>query len=590
MGMAASQARYLALVARKSNCEYEGQQINQARLLLSNQSATLFNQMLGLKVPVPPSTQDFTTTQYSFSDGVHNFVIDNWKQLSVTDPDYNYIVDVHYNADVYTGSMKRLPDPQVQMSNPSVPLASIAEIEAKLEALNTAKYNADTRYAYWKTVESEQNTIINNIKNLANTAMQRREISSDITQANPPVAIPGGQYYDIRNGDGSHYNTYVYDDALNIDDGGMANATKILQELRNMLDLGVISIDRINADIMAEDESLDLITDPSDLDFADEFTTKQLGVLKTYGLSKEYGADNAATGNEFIVKHKDIEAILENDFTSANASMSGYPVWDADGSISQGYIDQIAACQERIDSARDAYYRDKAVYDAAQIAYDALNQPSYVGNSPLTYLDDLTEEQKTELLQVVNDMKAQGIDTDIINRFDANGNYLGGVYSFQLYGTTYYTTYDNLNAAYNSSTIGNNLIDAQARLPYYNASYINTRVDEQAKALLETDGSGRFTSVRFENDSVTYTLNMETVTDEAAYNDAMNKYYYENAKYDKMVQDINAKTSIIQREDQELELRLKQLDTEQNALKTEMDAVQKVVKDNVEASFKTFGG
>ena len=35
MGMAASQARYLALVARKSNCEYEGQQINQARLILS---------------------------------------------------------------------------------------------------------------------------------------------------------------------------------------------------------------------------------------------------------------------------------------------------------------------------------------------------------------------------------------------------------------------------------------------------------------------------------------------------------------------------------------------------------------------------
>ena len=71
MGMAASQARYLALVARKSNCEYEGQQINQARTVLSNQSANLFNQMLGLNVPVPPSTQDFTTTQYSYTDGIN---------------------------------------------------------------------------------------------------------------------------------------------------------------------------------------------------------------------------------------------------------------------------------------------------------------------------------------------------------------------------------------------------------------------------------------------------------------------------------------------------------------------------------------
>jgi hypothetical protein len=83
---------------------------------------------------------------------------------------------------------------------------------------------------------------------------------------------------------------------------------------------------------------------------------------------------------------------------------------------------------------------------------------------------------------------------------------------------------------------------------------------------------------------------METVTDEAAYNDAMNQYYYDNAVYDKTVQDINAKTSLIQQEDLQLELRLKQLDTEQNALSTEIDAVQKVVKDNVESSFKTFGG
>ena len=34
----------------------------------------------------------------------------------------------------------------------------------------------------------------------------------------------------------------------------------------------------------------------------------------------------------------------------------------------------------------------------------------------------------------------------------------------------------------------------------------------------------------------------------------------------KSVQDINVKTSLIQQEDQQLELRLKQLDTEQNAL------------------------
>jgi predicted RNase H-like nuclease (RuvC/YqgF family) len=83
---------------------------------------------------------------------------------------------------------------------------------------------------------------------------------------------------------------------------------------------------------------------------------------------------------------------------------------------------------------------------------------------------------------------------------------------------------------------------------------------------------------------------METITDEAAYNDAMNQYNYENAVYDKTIQDINAKTSIIQQQDQQLELRLKQLDTERNAMVSEIEAVQKVVKDNVDKSFKTFSG
>ena len=146
-----------------------------------------------------------------------------------------------------------------------------------------------------------------------------------------------------------------------------------------------------------------------------------------------------------------------------------------------------------------------------------------------------------------------------------------------------------METAYNSGT-GNNQIDGQTKLPYYNATYVSTKIEKTEKALLETDGNGRFTSVRFEDDSVTYALTMETITDEEAYQDAMNQYTYDNAVYDKTVQDINAKTSLIQQEDRQLELRLKQLDTEQNALSTEIDAVKKVVDDNVESSFKTFGG
>jgi len=68
MGLAASQARYLSLTARKTNVEYEGQQINQERTSLANQSAGLYNQMLSLDVPTPPAASDYSKTYYSFVD------------------------------------------------------------------------------------------------------------------------------------------------------------------------------------------------------------------------------------------------------------------------------------------------------------------------------------------------------------------------------------------------------------------------------------------------------------------------------------------------------------------------------------------
>ena len=133
-------------------------------------------------------------------------------------------------------------------------------------------------------------------------------------------------------------------------------------------------------------------------------------------------------------------------------------------------------------------------------------------------------------------------------------------------------------------------IDAQHKLATYEASYIKTEIKETNKALLETDGNGRFKTVKFDDDSITYTLNCEEVSDEDAYNDAMNSYYHDVAVYEKRIADINAQTEVIQQQDRTLELRLKQLDTEQNALQTEMEAVKKVISKNVEMTFKTFSG
>ena len=108
--------------------------------------------------------------------------------------------------------------------------------------------------------------------------------------------------------------------------------------------------------------------------------------------------------------------------------------------------------------------------------------------------------------------------------------------------------------------------------------YINITIPEHDDAGKVIPGSG-----------VTYALTTNTITDQGAYEDAMNNYEYEKYQYDQTIQEINAKIEIIQSQDKNLELRLKQLDTEQDAISTEMDAVTKVIEKNVESSFKTFG-
>ena len=67
MGLAASQARFLGLTARKSNTEYEGQQVNQQRTALANESASLYSQLTNLSVPTPPDINQYYSTEYSFT-------------------------------------------------------------------------------------------------------------------------------------------------------------------------------------------------------------------------------------------------------------------------------------------------------------------------------------------------------------------------------------------------------------------------------------------------------------------------------------------------------------------------------------------
>ena len=582
MGMAASQARYLALTARKTNTEYEGQQINQARTALANQSANLFNRLLNLDVPQPPSTTDYTKVQYSYSDGENASVIDDWEQLSGVNPDYNYLVRSHYYASMYTGALKQLTDPQVQIGGNGQQMnwATIALNKQLADAADDAQ---KTAYNNLQQTKSREEIDILNIQTEA--YLNNSSNSSIDTGINRYEVIHNG-YTLYNDTTGNSYTVTTY--ANPADD----NAQTILQGVRDMLDTNLISLDALNGYLVTAEPRDILITE----DNIDKITEQGAGndiqraLLNVFGLEENDGIQR-------IVRMEDVNSIIndgeENVTTAHTHALNG--IFLTDGEHEDNTLNYYASDIRdnhiaRITQAEELYNQAYTNYQRLLENYNNTTRPTYIGNSELTPLVNLTDEQEIELKQVVKDMNADNIDTAILDCFDGD-TYLGGVYSFQMNGTTYYTTQDVLEEAYFHSypqNGSNNTIDAQYKMPYYNASYVDRRIEKESYALLETDGDGRFKTVRFEDDSVVYSLNTETVTDEAAYQDAMNRYVYEKEKYEKTIADINAKTSIIQKEDRTLELRLKQLDTEQNALKTEMDAVKKVIKDNIEATFKTF--
>lgn len=122
MGMAASQARWIALAARRSNVEYEGQQINQARTALANQSSELWNKLYTMEVPTAPSSNDFTKTQYSFDIGDNKQYISDIQTADYTDKDginYNSYVTYYAKVSEYTGIRNTNSNPQVQYVAPT---------------------------------------------------------------------------------------------------------------------------------------------------------------------------------------------------------------------------------------------------------------------------------------------------------------------------------------------------------------------------------------------------------------------------------------------------------------------------------------
>ncbi len=218
-------------------------------------------------------------------------------------------------------------------------------------------------------------------------------------------------------------------------------------------------------------------------------------------------------------------------------------------------------------------------------AEDEKNKGTYTiqfgGNSPKTIKGPVKAPAAVAALKETDPDKAENLTEDSF--FFTFSDTATGVIYYILANDENETTAEMVNRV---NAAGN--VDI-----YATESTTKEDMDYSSDAVLTSagDGTGRWSSITFTNADgtrVTCSLTQQTTQDEDAYNAAMETYQAKKDIYEKQVADINAKTTIIQQQDKTLELHLDQLDTEQQAIQTEMDAVKKVIDKNIEETFKTF--
>lgn len=482
MGMAASQARFLGLTARKTNLEFEGQQINQQRTSLSNQSANYYNDLLGMSVPVPPSVDSFTKTVYTFDDGALT----------------NEITALIANGGTYTVSYLS------KWQDDYVPVAASTSI---INVQNGAYFVGATQLR--ELGKADTVPVIGN--------------SITIDGVEYPVRQEGGEYVidkvtktqgvvpctpeDIANFEYSLIGTGLNDSELvyKKEDGSFYT----LDEEGNEVPRADITEDMLVIYLWDENE-----TDPE--------KAVTLVQKDTDGNYVKEGI--VETTNRYVLSDAEIDSITT------------YPGLENDPYFGGLTPQEVSAALKE----EEAW--------AAQLEQKYGTDEWYV-----RYVKNTTTGEAVPYFYKKSDLDNNAANTD------ENGNILNNI---------------------NCYTIGS---DVKVK-----------EVKAVGGCRVERDSSGRFISISIPNDDgtgtySTYALTTSTVTDQDAYNDAMNEYEHEKYLYDQAIDQINAKIEIIQAQDKNLELRLQQLDTEQNAIQTEMDSVEKVIEKNVEGSFKTFG-
>lgn len=602
MGMAASSLRFAQLTARKNQVEFEGQQINQQRLTLSQKSTALFNDMLTKQVPTAPDPSAFTRIVYKFNSGFGESSILNLARKA--SGAYNY--NVTYKRPKTTKTLSRSSFSNVGFTT-TLGVTTSDKTKASYYA-RTANVNGVSRnltlvggdsaaaklQTYRDKLETYNNmkTIEEQIRSLNNK--NGSDVCKSSTQQNIKSAL--GLTTDSRNGIAQKLFgntgksglcvTGVFPDVLALNTSGINNEkAKAAEAMVKVLNGTAANLD---TNITAQNLSA---------------AVKALGSLKVNNeqlmsahlqdklftdntLKDDYDFQDNGSNSTDLTSFKNLNELEKKELINlltayANADAGTISSYDAKYQVS------------------DTNYTNYTNYENYGQAANSLYNLASGQAADDTVTNDQMVEMLNELLKEVGegssssgDYKTKKVDPAFAQYQSATAtagivNIAAGqiLYEYQDDdGQKCYMYVSNENVLDDTSSTYAEQVSVYENVLNYLEGEMETE-SQDANVIMSDEG--QVSKITFADGTVV-TPEVVTEMDNDAYNQAMVEYEYKKDVYDKEMNDCNAKVKIIQAQDQKLEVRLKQLDTEQKALSTEIEALKSIRDKAIESSFKTF--
>ena len=613
MGMAASSLRFAQLTARKNQVEFEGQQINQQRLTLSQKSSAIYNDMLTRQVPTAPDPSAFTKIVYKFNNGYGTSSILNLaKKASGA---YNY--NVTYKRPKTTRTLSRSSFANVGFAR------TIGVTQISPDQKNNAVYYARTANINGvarnlslvgsNTAASKLTDYRQKLETYKNMQTIESQISALVSKGKNDEVISPRDQQNIKSALG-----------LDLQDG----------KPRNTIEKALFGDNTLTPPIRGL--RIPSIQDLNDKYYRREPPKKDLAVFKTaYNIAAALGAKH--NSSEIDIQYNKNDTLNQYIWESILGRMSNHLRTVFTGS-EEGKLENLKEEFKFNDDDKKRYSQDEvaAKYDNlltdlekaefVNLLVEYANKGTINDFNKDIYTNAYTDYQPIESLY--NLANGNGADTDITNAqmIEMLQELLKAVSGDSYDTSAAYKTaqVDPAFTAYQAATATPGIVNIgenQALYEYEDDNgdkcymYVNlTNIDddepstyadsvsiyenvlnyldgeyetEQQDANVIMSEDGQVSKITFADGSVV-TPEVVTEMDSDAYDQAMVEYEYKKEVYDKEMNDANAKVKIIQAQDQKLEVRLKQLDTEQKALQTEIDAIKSVRDKAIESSFRTF--